>query len=811
MSDIFSGPLEESIEVNDGETVIIREEVIAPSGEPAVDIVGEDTILAVASSGSISAPDSGNTAVQATGEDAFIINRGSIAGAFNGISSSGDDLRLINTGTISSDSRAVDLTDGDGLRVVNAGNIIGTGNQRNGTLYVDGTVDDLRLFNTRRGVIDAGEGNLGDAVSVQVGAEGDSTSEDINIVNFGLLQGRGDGPGVFADGARLAANGSSGLRFFNGSDFDEATVTGSIFNAGTITSEVTVGFLGGVVVEDGVAFDGRIFNSRSGEIFGPQNGLYIGNAEHDLDIINRGLISSGSRAVNLDGDNVTLTNSGTILGTENQRNGTVYIDGTGDDITINNLGGSVIDAGEGFDGSGISIQVGASDDTPDLVNENINISNNGLIQGRGTESVPAGVRLFVGSGLDEATFNGSITNGDEGIIASETDAGILIEEGVIFDGTITNDGLISGGNGNAIDASGALGSVNVINNGELDGDVLLGQGDDTFTQNAPLVAAISDLEDGGEAGEGDEDFEDFEDFEDGGEAGEDFEDDEAGDAPVLRIDGGDGIDTIDLSGQAAGIVIDLDLNTPQPGPASQDGAILDAPGGNVVAEVDDVENVIGTNFDDLILGNNELNVLQGGLGNDTIHSFAGADTLDGGEGIDTALFTAGPGVTVDLDDDGNAISSVGDTLISIENINGSAAGDDDLSGNSSSNVLNGQGGNDTLNGEGGADTLLGGAGNDILVGGSGSDFLTGGLGADTFDFTGNLGLDVDTVTDFSFAEDALDVSAFFSDAGLALGAVSQVGDNAVIALGNGSSAELLNVDVDDLSASNFIVASTAVL
>ncbi|MBE7380292.1 MAG: calcium-binding protein [Leptolyngbya sp. SIO1E4] len=938
--------LTETLVLGEGDRATIREDLIAPIGDPAVQVAGDEARLTVTRQGSLAAPDAGNSAVEVTGNDARVTNRGNIAGAFNGITSTGDDFRLRNLGQIESDSRVVDLSDGDGSVFQNFGSLLGTGNQRNGTLYVDGTVDDLSIDNSDRGIIDAGEGNLGDGISVQVGAAGDLANEGIDIVNSGLIQGRGDGPDVFADGARVAANGSSGLRFFNGSGTPEATVTGSVVNSGTITTEVNVGFLGGLVVEDGVAFEGRIENRGQGVISGPRNGLYIGNADHDLDIFNRGLISSGSRAVNLDGDNVSLVNRGHILGTGNQRDGTLYVDGTGDNIAINNLRDGVIDAGEGNLGDGISVQVGAAGDptsenidivnsgliqgrgdgpdvfadgarvvangssglrffngsgTPEatvtgsvvnsgtlttevnvgflgglvvedgvafqgqignerrgvisgprnglyignadhdlditnrglisagsravnldgdnvtLVNQrdilgtgdqrdgtvyvdgtgdniainnqrrgvidagegnngsgvsvqvgaangladgsddletSVDLFNDGTIQGRGDGNVPAGVRLFLGSGLDQATFTGQIVNESRGQILSETEAGILIEAGVTFEGAIVNQGEVTGGNGIAIDAAGALGSVVVVNEGELNGDVLLGQGDDTFIQGAA--------------------------------------------GTVSRIDGGEGLDTIDLSGQSSGIVIDLDLNTPIPGPATQDGAILDAPGGNVVLEVDNFENVIGTAFDDLILGNNEINVLAGGAGNDAIHSFAGADTLDGGDGIDTALFTAGGGVTVDLDEDGNATSSLGDTLISFENINGSNTGDDILSGNSDANVLNGQGGNDTLNGEGGADTLLGGTGNDLL---------TGGAGVDTFRFEANSGNDV--VTDFVFTDDVLDVSALFENVETALGAATQVEANTLIDFGDNNSVLLLGVNASDLTASNFIFAAVA--
>ncbi|MGF1464203.1 MAG: hypothetical protein ACFB2Z_13785 [Maricaulaceae bacterium] len=207
------------------------------------------------------------------------------------------------------------------------------------------------------------------------------------------------------------------------------------------------------------------------------------------------------------------------------------------------------------------------------------------------------------------------------------------------------------------------------------------------------------------------------------------------------VDGGEGSDTVDFSGLSEGIIVDLDLNTPPAGGESQDGAILDAPpaaGGVPVNGVNliDIENVIGTAFDDVLFGNNEVNVLDGGAGDDVFHSFGGADFVNGGDGIDTVLFTAGGGVTVDLDDDGNAVASVGDTLTGIENIQGSGADANDISGNSGANVLTGGASNDILDGEGGADTLIGLAGDDLLVS-DGLDDIDGGEGDDTASFAGS--------------------------------------------------------------------------
>lgn len=480
----------DSIQLENGQNIQINESVIAPIGQPGVDVIGDNARVTVNFGGSIAADDPGNTGVLSSGNGVEISSNGEISGAFNGVSSTGDNfaLRNRNGGVISSDSRAVDISDGDNIVIDNTGSILGTGNQRNGTLYIDGTVDGVNLTNQSSGIIDAGEGNSGDGISVQVGAEGDLINENINISNRNIIAGRGQAefePGV----GRLTGNGSSGVRFFNGSGAPEATVTGSFINTGSISSEVNVGFLGGFVVEDGVSYQGQIRNG--GEISGPRNGLYIGNAAHELEIINevRGTIESGSRALNLDGDNVSFENQGTVVGTGDQRNGTLYVDGTGDNISIDNRQNAIIDAGAGNSGSGVSIQVGTVNglsNGEDDTETSVDILNSGTIQGRGTDNVPAGLRLFVGSGLTESSFTGDITNGNFGVIASESDAGILIEEGINFTGEITNRGTISGGNGLAINAAGATGSINLINEsqGNLEGAVVLGEGDDTLLNSS---------------------------------------------------------------------------------------------------------------------------------------------------------------------------------------------------------------------------------------------------------------------------------------------------------------------------------------
>ena len=116
-----------------------------------------------------------------------------------------------------------------------------------------------------------------------------------------------------------------------------------------------------------------------------------------------------------------------------------------------------------------------------------------------------------------------------------------------------------------------------------------------------------------------------------------------------------------------------------------------------------LENIIGSNFNDVLEGNNQGNVIEGLAGNDIIDGGNGNDTLQGGEGND-------------IIDGGNGI--------------------DTLSGGEGNDTLNGGNGRDTLEGGDGNDTLIGGAGRDILIGGEGNDVLIGGGGFDTAIFFG---------------------------------------------------------------------------
>jgi Ca2+-binding RTX toxin-like protein len=164
--------------------------------------------------------------------------------------------------------------------------------------------------------------------------------------------------------------------------------------------------------------------------------------------------------------------------------------------------------------------------------------------------------------------------------------------------------------------------------------------------------------------------------------------------------GGADTDTADYGAALSGIAIDLGAGTGTDGLGGTD-------------TLSGVENINGSAFADTLTGDANNNVLSGGLGNDTLAGGAGNDTLNGGGGIDAADYGASAGgVTVDLDA-GIASDGFGgmDTLISVENVNGSVFADN-LTGDANANFLSGAGGNDVLSGGAGDDTLDGGADND---------------------------------------------------------------------------------------------------
>ncbi len=106
-------------------------------------------------------------------------------------------------------------------------------------------------------------------------------------------------------------------------------------------------------------------------------------------------------------------------------------------------------------------------------------------------------------------------------------------------------------------------------------------------------------------------------------AGSNFDDTVVLSTASNSVYGGSGSDTVSYETHLRGVNIDLGITTKQ------------APNGSGYDTLVNVENVIGTKFNDKLIGNADANVLTGSDGNDELIGLAGADVLNGGSGLDT--------------------------------------------------------------------------------------------------------------------------------------------------------------------------------
>lgn len=190
-----------------------------------------------------------------------------------------------------------------------------------------------------------------------------------------------------------------------------------------------------------------------------------------------------------------------------------------------------------------------------------------------------------------------------------------------------------------------------------------------------------------------------------------------------------------------------------------------------------VENLTGSAFNDILTGTNGTNSILGGAGVDSLRGLAGSDNLFGNDGNDTldgglgsdymsggagsdraTYINATTGVRASLiDPTTNTGEASGDTYNSVENLTGSNF-NDTLIGNNGANRMSGADGNDSLLGYAGSDVIFGGDGNDRINGHLNADTLEGNDGNDTFIFNTALGGgNIDTITDFNFVQDSIEL------------------------------------------------------
>jgi Ca2+-binding RTX toxin-like protein len=160
----------------------------------------------------------------------------------------------------------------------------------------------------------------------------------------------------------------------------------------------------------------------------------------------------------------------------------------------------------------------------------------------------------------------------------------------------------------------------------------------------------------------------------------------AGTADLL--DGGSGSDTASFAGYAAAVTATLSSDPEFDGTATV--------GGLQIAALRNIENLAGTDLNDVLTGNADANAIDGGLGD---------DMLDGGDGVDTVRFTGSTAVTINLATTTAQNTGWGsDTIVNFENVR-TGSGADNVTGDGNDNIFFEGGGADTYNGAGGADTL----------------------------------------------------------------------------------------------------------
>ena len=663
--------------------------------------------------------------------------------------------------------------------------------------------------------IDAGDGDdkivwtTGDGDDTIQGGDGfdevrvtladDTTGQiDVSAVDGNVIIS-GDGANAFS----LTIDGVEDLTFVGGPDGSNITI-GDLST--TDIAEDTIFFfadplLGGEAVDvlDGSASSTRIeahgFGGDDTLIGGDFDDLFEGGQGDDtIDGGGEGFIGdivfydAAPSAVTIDLRNaIQITSEGTdtLIDIEGVA-GSAYDDhliGNAENNILAGLDGNdILDGGDGIDrvgyllaSDGVTVDlnivgpqdtVGAGTDTLISI-ENVlgsehddsltGDANNNFLTGRGGDDfLDGGDDLLIGgdaAGYAEALVGVTVDlriAGAQDTVGSGTDTLVNIENliGSAFDDVLTGD---DGGN---------------FLRGDDGDDILDGQGGfDTVGYDRATDGVTVDLNTQGfsqTTGQGEDTLigiegvsgSDFDDVLTGNGAGNFFR----GSGGDDIIDGGGGFDSAAYTFASAGVTVSLET--------IWDGVAQDT-GGDGTDTLTSIENLFGSDFDDVLTGDENNNVIRGNGGDDIIDGGAGIRDAAGYEeasaGVTVSLETIWDGVAQDTGADGT------DTLSGIENLFGSAF-DDVLTGDEQNNFIRGNGGDDIIDGGDGFDgaaydqasagvtvdlsvaegvaqntvgdgwdtlsnmeNLFGSAHDDTLTGDDGNNLIRGGAGNDIID------------------------------------------------------------------------------
>lgn len=784
------GEGDDTIEVTAGATAAVT--VDGGEGDDTIKLFGPGTgNLGPVSRVENLVVEGGSWAVSASGDyENITVKNG--AAITSGIIVDNDDRVSIEAGGKLSAATAITWQGGGNAIVNNAGTIEGTTRVLANTAGATGS---LELNNLTGGVIRG-------PITPNANA---AASAVVTLNNSGLIEAGDNGRVIDfrnfdGNGAHGVINNLAGGIIRNaGTSTDSADVirpgqNGVVNNWGLITAADGL-VAGGDLIDFQGDAGGKVNNYAGGRLEGAKHAV---TGEKAVAVFNEGvMIGRNGSAVNIDSDGseadrVFITNKGTMEGRSAE-----IADSDGDAIDIDGLltltnygriaglgaegyhdgepnvsegiaigGGTIVNnAGAEIYGYGRGIQVDNSSNANAL--GKTLIVNDGTIRGdgHGPEGVsPADAARFDLRGNEAinlvGTYDDEIINGAAGRILG----GLSMGGG---NDVLSNSGTIKAMGGSAIDMGAGNDVVTLYTGSNVEGTILLGDGDDRITMNGGLFGVTLD------AGNGNDDIttSDGNDVIHAGagndsiyaSAGNDTIDAGAGNDMILAdegndvIDGGDGFDTLFLARATGPVYVDFGA-----GHVSGAGIGFDT----------------FTNIESLLFGDGS-DTVTGGNGDDNLDGAGGNDTLNGGAGDDTLAGSAG-------DDTLNA-----------------GSGDDTVDGGADNDTLSGGSGDDLLKGGLGNDSVSGGSGDDTIEGGAGNDVLTGGSGNDTFVFAAGFGND--TITDFAVSN--TDVIAFaagiFDNFADMMASTQQVGADVVITIDDHTSLTLAHLNSATLSADDF--------
>jgi len=510
--------------------------------------------------------------------------------------SAGDDLIVTQDSTLTTfDPSAPIITTGGANQIAILGGLVGLGGQDAlsafDNSFLQFTVGSLgNVVSTNNTAIDidgltstfefSNAGSVqGDVDAVSVSSANGSAAS-VEFVNTGTVSASGDGLDVNDGGTVYATNGyGASVVSALESAFEIRATRFELTNSGSMQGRSTAISVT-ANTDSSSAVPVYIFND--GSIQSSNSDGILVAAGNGTTIENHGLIAGENEGIQLStGVGVaTLTNTGTISGSNSY--GVIAVNAP---IEINNTG-EIISA----DSVGILLR-----DTLDDVLDRSYLTNSGTISSRyGVFSV-------------QVEGDSPISAVNTGLITGSVD----LSDGVDF---LINTGDI--GSNVYLDAGDD--SYNGFGDSHVQGAVYGEEGNDTLIggHNADVLYGGSD-NDSLFGGLGDDELY-------GGTGFDLLRGGAGGDV----IDGGDGLDTADYANSTGGVIIDL-----------RNG---NAAGGHATGDIlSNIESLIGSSFDDTLLGSSGINSLNGGNGNDYLRGFAGNDTLRGGNGNDTLLGEVG--------------------------------------------------------------------------------------------------------------------------------------------------------------------------